>query len=41
MTNATRRFHALVGGSISGGGLLAFDATTFALVAFDETLVVG
>jgi hypothetical protein len=28
-------------GTLSGGGILAFDATTFDLVTFDETLVVG
>jgi hypothetical protein len=38
---AARRFHELDGGSLSGGGLFAFDATTFALVAFDEQLVIN
>jgi hypothetical protein len=37
---ATQRFHKLDGGSLSGGGLFAFDATTFALVGFDEHLVI-
>jgi hypothetical protein len=36
----TQRFHKLDGGSLFGGGLFAFDATTFALVAFDEQLVI-
>ena len=41
VTTGTRRFHALAGATVSGGGLFAFDQATFALVAFDETLVVG
>ena len=38
--SASSRFHKLDGGSLSGGGLFAFDATSFALVAFDEVLVI-
>jgi hypothetical protein len=37
---ATQRFHELDGGTLSGGGLFAFDATTSALETFDETLVI-
>jgi hypothetical protein len=40
ITHATRRFHALEGGLVSGGGLFAFDPVTFQLVTFDETLVI-
>lgn len=40
VTSATRRFHDYVGGALAGGGLLAFDATTFDLVHFDESLSV-
>ena len=38
VTQATRRFHDLVGGSVSGGGLLSLDALTFELVNPDEVL---
>jgi hypothetical protein len=37
VTGATRRFHAFEGGSVSGGGLFAFDLATFD-VTLDEVL---
>jgi hypothetical protein len=40
IVSATRRFHDLDGGTLSGGGLFAFDPTTFALVGFDEQLAI-
>jgi hypothetical protein len=35
-TRARGIVRQLEGGTLSGGGVLAFDATTFALVTFDE-----
>jgi hypothetical protein len=40
VTRATRRFHHLDGGSVSGGGLFEFDPATFDLLTFDEVLVI-
>jgi hypothetical protein len=40
VTRATRRFHQLAGGSVSGGGLFEFDPATFKLLTLDEVLVV-
>jgi hypothetical protein len=40
VTSATGKFHKLRQGSVSGGGIFVFDATTFALVSLDETLVI-
>jgi hypothetical protein len=41
VTQATGRFHHFDGGSISGGGLFEFDATTFDLIHLDEVLVIA
>ena len=41
VTDATGRFHDLKGATVSGGGIFAFNATTFELVTFDEVLVIG
>ena len=40
VTQATQRFRNLEGGSVSGGGLFAFDPVTFQLVTLDEVLVI-
>src|ERR1700730_11832379 len=40
VTRATRRFHQLEGGSVSGGGLFVFDATTFELRTLNEVRVI-
>jgi hypothetical protein len=40
VTSATRRFHELVGGSVSGGGLATLDLEAGAVVAIDEVLVI-
>ncbi len=40
VTQATRRFRDLEGGSVSGGGLFVFDPVTFELLTFDEVLVI-
>jgi hypothetical protein len=40
VTSATRRFHELVGGSVSGGGLTTIDSATFAVLAVDEVLMI-
>jgi hypothetical protein len=40
VTQATRRFRDLDGGSVSGGGLFVFDPVTFELLTLDEVLVI-
>jgi hypothetical protein len=41
VTQATRKFDDLEGGSVSGGGLFVFDAVTGELRALDEVLVIS
>jgi hypothetical protein len=36
VTRATRRFHDLEGGKVSGGGLVVFAGVTFQLLTLDE-----
>ena len=40
VTQASRRFHDLEHGSVSGGGLFAFDSVTFELVTLDAVLTI-
>jgi hypothetical protein len=40
VTRTGRRFHELVGASVSGGGRFTLDAATFAMLAIDEVLVI-